>query len=188
MSTIAFSGHRPDKLTGYNMNINYYNKLKAILIDILQNEIVNGGVNKFITGGALGFDSISFDCVNFLKIIYGERIESILAIPFENQYIKWFPKDIENYKNMLNLCDTSILIDTLDGYKIKGLKPGKYHPDKMQKRNEWMVDNCDLLIACWNGYKDGGTWNCIKYARDTKKNILVINPIDFSIKFYNLAS
>lgn len=40
---------------------------------------------------------------------------------------------------------------------------GKYAAWKMQKRNEWMVNNCDILLAIWDG-TNGGTKNCIDYA------------------------
>jgi uncharacterized phage-like protein YoqJ len=34
----------------------------------------------------------------------------------------------------------------------------------MQRRNEWMVDRADKLVALWDG-SWGGTFNCIEYAR-----------------------
>jgi uncharacterized phage-like protein YoqJ len=45
----------------------------------------------------------------------------------------------------------------------------------MQKRNEYMVDNSDIVIAVWDGSK-GGTYNCVKYAEKLGKKIIVINP------------
>lgn len=41
---------------------------------------------------------------------------------------------------------------------------GGYGVEKMQVRNEWMVDHCDLLVALWDG-SSGGTGNCVRYAR-----------------------
>lgn len=41
---------------------------------------------------------------------------------------------------------------------------GGYSPEKMQRRNAWMVDHCDFLLACWDG-SPGGTGNCMAYAR-----------------------
>ena len=46
---------------------------------------------------------------------------------------------------------------------------------KMQTRNEWMVNHCDKLIAVWNG-SDGGTGNCVNYAKSINKEIIYINP------------
>jgi uncharacterized phage-like protein YoqJ len=40
----------------------------------------------------------------------------------------------------------------------------------LQKRNEWMVDHCDLLIAVWDG-SEGGTANCVRYARHHERQI-----------------
>ncbi len=44
----------------------------------------------------------------------------------------------------------------------------------MQKRNEYMVDKSNLVLAIWNGDKSGGTWNTIKYAMKKGKNIRYI--------------
>lgn len=44
-----------------------------------------------------------------------------------------------------------------------------------QRRNEWMVDHADLVIAYWNGIEKGGTYNCVKYAKDKKD---VVNIYD----------
>ena len=40
----------------------------------------------------------------------------------------------------------------------------------MQLRNEAMVNDCDLLLALWNG-TSGGTANCIRYANSVKREI-----------------
>lgn len=45
----------------------------------------------------------------------------------------------------------------------------------MQKRNEWMIDNSDAIIAVWDG-TPSGTANTIEYARKQGKPVLVIDP------------
>ena len=35
----------------------------------------------------------------------------------------------------------------------------------MSKRNKYMVDKADHVIAVWNGQQNGGTWNTIKYVK-----------------------
>ena len=52
-----------------------------------------------------------------------------------------------------------------------------YSYDTMQKRNEWMVDNCTQLIGVFDG-SPGGTANCLKYAKNKLKevDITIINP------------
>jgi len=45
----------------------------------------------------------------------------------------------------------------------------------MQKRNDWMVDNSDAVIAIWNG-APGGTANTVEYARKSGRSALAIDP------------
>ena len=176
MKRIAFTGHRPNKLYGYDMDNKYYDKLKIILKDMLKDEIYKYDADTFITGGALGFDTLAFDVVKDLIDDYGGN--HILAIPFEKQPIKWPIESQVKYRS-IKLFSTCIYVDDYEKYNIKGVRSGEYHPAKLQKRNEWMVDNCDLLIGCWDGVKKGGTWNCLKYAMNLGKEIKIINPKNF---------
>ena len=183
MKTIAFTGHRPNKLYGYDLNNQNYNLLKARLYSVLSNKINNHDADTFITGGAIGFDTLAFDVVEELRKDY--EVYQILAIPFKNQPNKWFKKDKEKYELMKQLS-TCIYVDQQKedkDYSVKGTSPGEYHPAKMQKRNEWMVDKCDMLIGCWDGVKKGGTWNCLKYAKKLNKEIVIINPKTFEVYY-----
>ena len=40
------------------------------------------------------------------------------------------------------------------------------------KRDKYMVDNCDILLAVWDGEKQGGTWITIDYANKIGKPII----------------
>ena len=44
----------------------------------------------------------------------------------------------------------------------------------MHRRNRYMVDKADLVLAVWNGICSGGTWYTIQYARSLKKPIRYI--------------
>jgi len=46
----------------------------------------------------------------------------------------------------------------------------------MQKRNEWMVDNSDAVIAVWDG-TPGATATAVDYARKLGRSVLVIDPV-----------
>lgn len=50
----------------------------------------------------------------------------------------------------------------------------------MNKRNQYMVDQSDFIIAVWNG-KPSGTGKTIKYAKDKNKIIVIINSESFNI-------
>ena len=52
----------------------------------------------------------------------------------------------------------------------------EYSATNMQLRNEYMIDNSDVLIAIWTGKRYGGTFNAIQYAIRKNKRIIWIDP------------
>ena len=61
------------------------------------------------------------------------------AVPCQTQVAAWNVKNKERHDRILSLCD-----------KITVLQEG-YTADCMQKRNKYMVDSSDYIIAVWNG-------------------------------------
>lgn len=173
---VGFTGHRPEKLGYYD----YSNERNTSIINELYHNILDI-VNKhekstFISGGALGVDTFAHLCVSKIQRSNPQLdIINILAVPFKNQFIRWNNNDIKLYSKMNDMSDEVIYVDTLDKYRVKGVEEEIYHVAKMQKRNEYMVDNCDILIAVWDGTK-GGTGNCVEYARKKDKSIIYLNP------------
>ena len=51
----------------------------------------------------------------------------------------------------------------------------EYSSDCMLKRNRYMVDKSELVIAVFNGTKSGGTWYTINYARRSGKQVEIID-------------
>lgn len=158
--TIAVTGHRPDKLNGeYDMrgptSRMIYNELDKIVGQI--------SPSQMISGMALGVDMI------FANVAINRKIPFIAAIPFEGQESKWPESSQRTYRKMLSYAT-----------EIKYVCSPGYAGWKMQKRNEWMVNNCDVLIAVWNGTK-GGTFNCVNYAVDKGKDIRRIDPSLFHV-------
>ena len=43
-------------------------------------------------------------------------------------------------------------------------------------RNRYLVDNCDLLIAIYNGEDKCGTAYTVNYAKQQGKEIVILNP------------
>lgn len=185
VKTCTFTGHRPNKLYGYNLDAYEYKLLAQELTKLLKVLIEEKGVRRFISGGAIGFDTVAFICVDYLKREY-EGIENILAVPFANQYIKWGTVDRDRYFKMKELADEVVYVDTIEEYKRKNDSPiGEFSNSKMQRRNEYMVNNSDYIIGLWDSIKKGGTYNCIEYAKNkhTKDNIIIINPKTLEIKY-----
>jgi hypothetical protein len=45
-----------------------------------------------------------------------------------------------------------------------------------QLRNQWMVNNGTEGLALWSGVRKGGTFNCLKYAKDVGKPVTNLYP------------
>jgi hypothetical protein len=86
----------------------------------------------------------------------------VAAIPFKGQESQWPNNSKVEYQNILNNPLTSSFYVCSEGYESW----------KMQRRNEWMADRVNLMLAFWDG-SSGGTANCVDYCR--KKNIPWIN-------------
>jgi hypothetical protein len=145
---LAITGHRPDKLGGYDGGT--YTSLVSFAKRIL------GELKpiKVITGMALGWDqAVAQACVEL-------EIPFVAAIPFRGQDSRWPGESQDRYHALLNKA-----------VEIVTVSQGGYSAQKMQVRNEWMVDHCDVLLALWDG-SSGGTANCVRYAEAKKVPII----------------
>lgn len=158
---IAVTGHRPDKL---NHDYAGTSILSERIYDELAKVVVRNKDKEgltLITGMALGVDTL------FAWVAIDLKVPFIAAIPFPGQEKAWPATSQKVYHDIINheLCT------------IKYVSMGEYSAAKMQIRNEWMVNECDGLIAVWDG-SPGGTKNCRDYAERIKKPIVRINPND----------
>lgn len=188
--TASFTGHRPDKLGGYNMKNPVMLQVKEVLLKEIESLILNRGITKFITGGALGLDQAAFWCVHILKSKY-PYIKNIVAIPYgdfgkrkwdeqKKRYVGWSEEQIAWYQKILLKADELVYVDTLKKYQKDRQTPvGEYSSYKLQIRNEYLADNCSVLIAVWDGEKRRGTWNCLKYSLEKEhiSTIIHYNPM-----------
>jgi uncharacterized phage-like protein YoqJ len=158
---LACTGHRPDKLWGYNLNIPQYQKLAKTMIDIMKDV----GATHLINGMALGTDTVfAFASLKYRDDNLDRKVIVECAIPCRNHTSKFKPEDRERYLRILDSADI-----------INKVSNEPYNPYLMQKRNEYMVDKCDKLLAIFN-FTNGGTYNCINYAKKVGKEIIYINP------------
>jgi uncharacterized phage-like protein YoqJ len=151
---VAFTGHRPEKLGGYKLPNPIYIKV----CQQIESTLKELNPEKVISGMALGVDQWA------AFISYKLKIPFIAAIPFINQESKWPTFSQETYNKLIKLASEKVIVSD-----------GEYSANKMQIRNEWMVDRCDQLIAIWDG-SSGGTGNCVNYAKSKNKSIIYIDP------------
>lgn len=160
---IAVTGHRPDKLGGYTAQ-EQHKVIRRHMRDRLQ--FIASLSSKMepditlISGCALGIDQF------WMEVGLHMGLKVIAAVPFLGYDSRWPNTSREEYRKLLDKCSEVLYIS----------EPG-YDPAKLQIRNEWMVDNCDLLVAYWDGSK-GGTKNCYDYAIKVGKPIERFNPTE----------
>ena len=155
--TCCFTGHKPDKLAISNEELE--KKLR-----IAVNEAVNDGVTTFITGMAPGTDLIAGKVVLDLK---NPDIKLICAVPFPNHSKPFSMQWKALYQKLLN--------NTTEAHYICD----KYSRVCFYRRDEWMVDHSNMVIAVYNGTR-GGTRYTINYAK--KKGVPVKHVLDFTEK------
>ncbi len=139
---VAITGHRPDKLGGYNTPNRYYNSV----MEGLDRAFLRLRPERVRIGMALGVDQWAAELCIYNNIPFDA------AIPFNGFESHWPPHAQIKYRELLRHATTARFICS-----------GGYAGWKMQARNEWMVDNSDLLVAVWDG-TTGGTANCVNYA------------------------
>ena len=163
MKTCAFTGQRPQNLPfGFNEEDEHCIKFKQTLREQIIQLIENADVVHFISGMAIGVDMYAAEVVLGLKASYpGITLES--AIPYENQAEKWPENLRDRYFNIASRCDTETLLQT------------HCTPDCMDKRNRYMTDHADVLIAIWNG-RPGRTEKMVRCAHQQGKSVIIIDP------------
>lgn len=145
---VAGTGHRPNKLGGYN------NESFLKLVEVAENWIRENNPTKVISGMAQGWDqALAQAAINC-------GVPFVAAIPFKGQETRWSIKGQKYYTKLLTKADSIIYVSG-EGYA----------PYKMQLRNKWMVDNSDIVLAMWDG-TGGGTFNCVNYAQAREKEIV----------------
>jgi uncharacterized phage-like protein YoqJ len=106
----------------------------------------NPEVSEVITGMALGWDqAVAVAAINRMLPVH-------CYLPFPGQADSWPIESHTFYQKLLRQCDSH-----------RTISRGPYHPGMMQKRNEAMVDDAELVLCLWNG-EPGGTANCVAYA------------------------
>ena len=145
--TITFCGHS---------NFSFDNTVKEKLKELLLQEIRKNPACKFYLGGYGDFDSL---CLNILKEIKADfpAIELLFITPYLN----------DNYSKLetAKLYYDGIIYPPLENV------PRRFC---ISKRNEWMVNEADYVIA-FVKYSWGGAAKTLEYAKRKK------------VEFFNLA-
>lgn len=149
----CFTGHRvvPDRL-------------KASLRNRLREEIVRlsgEGVDVFLAGGALGFDTIAAQEVLRLRSEKLPGLRLVLVLPCRGQEAKWSQWDASVYRDMVRHADEVIYTGE------------EYTRGCMFVRNRYLVDHSACCICYLTNRERGGTAYTVKLAES--RGLPVIN-------------
>lgn len=151
----CFTGHRPEKLS--------ISETEARpLLEKAINTAIENGFTTFITGMAQGIDIWAAEIV-LQKRNHNAALHLICAVPhpgFENKRSEY---EKERYMHIIQNADYAATISD------------HYFRACYQRRNEFMVDHSNLVIAVWNG-TPSGTKNTIDYAN--RKGVKVVNVFE----------
>lgn len=162
MKKCCVTGHRPKGFAwDYNQKESPSHKLYRITLKNAVERLISLNFDYFISGGAIGVDLDFAETVLELKN-ENPNIQLEIAVPCPNQTLKWSQNEKERYNYILSHADVVTLVSS------------HYTRFCMLKRNEYMVNNSDHVIAVWNGQEQGGTWYTICYARKQRKDITYI--------------
>ena len=126
MDICAFTGHR--KIEDAH---------KGRIDDLLARAIAfayGQGCRTFVTGGALGFDTLAAREIIRFRISHPD-IKLMIVLPCKNQSNSWSDSQVNMYEYTL-----------LNADEIEYVSDG-YTDSCMRKRNQRLADMCDMMIA-----------------------------------------
>ena len=121
-------------------------------LEIQIRHLVSDGVTDFITGGALGFDTLAAQVVLHLRMEF-PQIRLVLALPCKDQEKHWSEADQIIYHRICQ--DADVIHYTAE----------RYSPACMMKRNRFMVDNSRHCVFYLTNQRSG-TYNTVAYAME----------------------
>ena len=122
-------------------------KVRKWLYETVEGLIMDGA-DCFYLGGYGQFDSMAASVVQELKQRY-PHIRSVLVLPYLDRKYEMSGYDETIYPPLENM-------------------PRRY---AISKRNEYMVDNADVVVA-YVVYGFGGAWRTLKFAERKQKRIV----------------
>lgn len=158
----AFTGHRPQKLPfGFNEADASCIALKSLLHARIE-DLIGQGYAHFLSGGAMATDTWAAEAVLDLQKKYPWIVLEMVS-PFDGQTDHWNAEYKARHDRLFEEADIVTIISH------------EYTKSCMFRRNRYLVENADLLLAVYDG-QPGGTAMTIQYATELGLEIQCIRP------------
>ncbi len=146
--TCCVTGHR-------DIPENEIPKIKAALETEIT-KAVQDGFTEFLSGFADGADQYFAELVAARKAS-NPKLRLVAVLPYQNRIDSLNNK--EYTKALLNACDDVVVIQE------------EYNPSVYAKRNRYMVEKADRVIAVYDGRETGGTVGTIRLAHSMHREL-----------------
>jgi uncharacterized phage-like protein YoqJ len=148
----SFTGHR-------QINMAHKDRIGDMLTRAI-NYAYNEGCRDFLTGGALGFDTLAArEVIRFRQTHQDVRL--ILCLPCIDQANNWSDHSRSAYEHILTSSDEVIYVSE------------EYTDGCMRERNRLLAEKCDILIAYCARAKSG-SGQTIRIAESLGKRVFNI--------------
>jgi uncharacterized phage-like protein YoqJ len=160
----SFTGYRTQKL---NACLAKSGIGTAQLQEFLQkhmSDMLDCGFMTFMCGMAIGSDLMFAQAALSLRKQYLSLVRFVAVLPCLSHDKNWRESDRALCREILAQADEVVLVSEQ-----------QYFDGCMAKRNRYLVDKCDELLAVYDG-QYGGTMQTINYAKDKRKRVTIIDP------------
>lgn len=160
---LALTGHRPPRLAGYDLNHPFYQNLQATLESLIERALVKYQVADCHSGMALGADTVwSLAILACQERHSSDHVRFHAEMPNRQRGSNWPAQSQAQHAQIVSKSQSQSYYEG---------KPGTPFPKQADDRNKGMIDKTDILFAVWDGIQKGGTWNAVKYAKETGKQV-----------------
>lgn len=147
---VAFTGHRT-----------YRSEADEELRQLLE-ELYAEGARRYLCGMAWGFDLSAGEAVVQHKLLH-EDVELVAVEPFAEFRSLFRGEDAERYDALIAAADCRVVV-------------GENNVGAYMRRNDYLVDHSSLVVAWWDGRRDGGTAYTALRARRKGREVINLYP------------
>lgn len=149
ISVCSFTGHRIIKPE--------HQKELSLMLDRAINYLYSEGCREFLSGGAVGFDTLAARCVIRFKM-YHPDVRLKLILPCKNQDEKWSERQRSAYEHLLSSADEIEVVSD------------EYTDGCMRERNFLLANRADVLVA-YVGHNRSGSAQTARMADSMGKTV-----------------
>lgn len=154
MKKCSFTGHRQIK----REHMKNIHDLVTRAINFAYSE----GCRDFLSGGALGFDTVCARAVIGFRLTHPD-VRLVMVLPCVNQDSKWSAEQKDAYSYILSNADETVYVSE------------EYTPSCMRKRNQLLADEADILIS-YVCRSDSGAAQTERMAKQLGKRVYNLYP------------